>query len=166
MNDGWVYVKPPRSIQSAVVSLGLAIDKDHLAADGIDTDPHVTIVYKLLETSPVSVFKAVKNRKPVVAKIGELGIFENDDFDVLKFEIASSQLRDLNRSITESCLVETLYPTYRPHMTVAYLKKGEGKQYVSAKTKLPGLSFVCEELFFRLHQKNGLIRIKLNRGLV
>ena len=62
---------------------------------------------------------------------GKVSLFEtNPDFDVVKVEVKSEDLRRLNKKVSESQPVTDTHPTYRPHATIAYVKKGKGARYV------------------------------------
>ena len=56
-------------------------------------------------------------------------IFTNDDYDVVKIDVSGSELHQLNKKL--QVLPHTNnYPKYQPHVTIAYVKKGQGKKYV------------------------------------
>jgi len=66
---------------------------------------------------------AVSGEGPATAKLGRMSIFENEDFNVLKLEIDSSDLHRLNDEVTNNIECTTTYPVYHPHVTIAYLDK-------------------------------------------
>lgn len=97
---------------------------------GLEIDPHVTVLYGLhKEVSLEDIKAAMAGINTVALKISSLGIFENEEFDVLKLDIESDDLSKLNKSLAK--LPHTnKYPEYHPHLTLGYLKPGTGKQYV------------------------------------
>lgn len=96
---------------------------------GREVEPHVTIKYGLTESyNPFQIEQIVKNIKPFPIYLGKMDIFENDKFDVIKFNIDGRELRKLNELFSRFPN-EDQYPVYRPHMTLAYVKKGYGKKY-------------------------------------
>jgi 2'-5' RNA ligase len=59
-----------------------------------------------------------------------MSLFENDEYDVLKFNVISNDLAKLNKLMKGNFEYTSNYPNYIPHLTIAYLKKGEGKKYI------------------------------------
>lgn len=97
---------------------------------GIEDDPHITVLYGLHSEIGVDKIKEmVHDVSEIEFKLTGLTLFENKEFDVLKFDIDSDSLSELNERMT-SLPHTTDYPEYHPHMTVAYLKSGMGKKYV------------------------------------
>ena len=97
---------------------------------GLETEPHVTLLYGL--HSNVGLDKV----EPIVCeptystvKAHNASLFENDKYDVLKFDIKGDQLAEVNSKLKQFPFTSD-FPDYHPHMTVAYLKKGMGKKYV------------------------------------
>jgi 2'-5' RNA ligase len=100
---------------------------------GRETEPHVTILYGLHASIPDSDIKElIDNIKPSKLVLKEISIFENDKFDVVKFDVtgvSKGRVSKLNKKFTE--LPHTTdYPDYHPHTTIAYVKSGMGKKYV------------------------------------
>lgn len=62
-------------------------------------------------------------------EVNGLDCFYNKDYDVLKMDIKSEKLNELN-NLAKKLPNTSTYPDYRPHITVAYLTKGNGKNYV------------------------------------
>lgn len=96
---------------------------------GVETDPHITVLYGLTEHAPEKVAAIFATKKPITVTLGKLSVFEGKDYDVLKVDVHGKDLHDLNSEIAKLPNEQT-HPTYQPHLTIAYLKKGEGKQYV------------------------------------
>ena len=104
---------------------------------GREDEPHITSLYGLHGSGddPAAVAGAVENHGPVKARVGKLSVFSNPDarYDVLKAEIHSPALHGLNgrlRGLEHS----SDFPDYKPHLTLAYLKKGAGAQFVGRNT--------------------------------
>jgi hypothetical protein len=107
---------------------------------GRETEPHITVRYGLAIDDP-ALLKDLSSLPPIDAKFGEVSIFENDKYDVVKVEIKSKSLRSANKKVGDLVDVpgET-FTDYQPHATIAYVKKGEGKKYVGDKS-LEGMAF-------------------------
>lgn len=97
---------------------------------GLETEPHCTLLYGLHEEVTVEQITAIVtkyNYGQIMAH--NMSVFENDKFDVLKFEVSSSYLKKINADL-QSLPHTSTYPDYKPHITVAYLKPGTGAKYV------------------------------------
>ncbi|HWB60936.1 MAG TPA: sigma-70 family RNA polymerase sigma factor, partial [Chthoniobacteraceae bacterium] len=120
---------------------------DHeLAGRGREDQPHVTARYGLRkEVTPEDVRKAVGGSGAVKFTTGKLSKFEGKDFDVLKADVASPGLHKLNERLGELPHHESDYPTYQPHVTIAYLRKGEADKYVG-DDRFEGKDFYSDTL--------------------
>ena len=113
------------------------INKDYLFEPeneryGIETDPHITILYGIHkdvdDDQVISMFSDIKKSDFDLESTG-IDCFYNKDYDVLKMNVKSDKLNELNRLATELPHTST-YPDYRPHITIAYLTKGMCNRYV------------------------------------
>jgi len=126
------------------------IDADHIYDEpghGIETEYHITVKYGL----HCQKYSSLKNKVqlvPVKFKIKDLSLFENENYDVLRFGITSSDLQKLNKEVCDNLDYTDSYPTYCPHSTVAYLKPGCGKKYINKKTELVGKTFESDKYVF------------------
>lgn len=107
---------------------------------GKETTPHATILYGLhgdIEDEDVEAIIDEVTKPDIELK--KVSMFENDKFDVLKFDVESDDLNKYNKMFTK--LPHTnKYPDYHPHTTIAYLKKGAGDKYVKLLNKREPLS--------------------------
>lgn len=98
---------------------------------GLETDPHVTVLYGLhsnvTDSDVQSIVDQIDGGK-LKLKISGVGVFENKDFDVVKFNIESHYLHQVN-SMFRTLPYSSDYPDYKPHITIAYVKPGTGKKY-------------------------------------
>lgn len=107
------------------------IDESTLAENGIELEPHVTVLYGFnLGFDPEKVKDFWKGS--IRFSVGTLKRFENPDkgYDVLVFGVESSGFRTLNGQMTKS-LKDEITPSehkFNPHMTVAYVKPGTNKE--------------------------------------
>jgi len=99
---------------------------------GYEKEPHITILYGLHhdEINKEELYEKIKELIcPVTVKIENIDIFENDEFDVVKFNVpAINQLKEYHKEFLKFPNTQT-FSGYKPHMTIAYVKKGEGKKY-------------------------------------
>lgn len=102
---------------------------------GLEHEPHTTVLFGFHddEVDYEDVIQEVREScsKPLRVEIKGASCFENEKFDVLKFDVDGEDLHRLNGVMRESFPYTNDYPDYHPHMTIAYLKPGMGKKYVS-----------------------------------
>lgn len=103
---------------------------------GREKDPHITIKYGLTKSySPTQIQDIIRGRKPFMVEIRGINIFENDEYDVVKFDVDGKELRELNQ-VFSKLPNEDEHPEYHPHMTLAYVKKGHGDKYKKSIGKI------------------------------
>ena len=97
---------------------------------GLEDEPHCTLLYGLHEEVSDSAVQAITDKHNFSeCRISEVSLFENADFDVLKFNVSGDSIHECNEEL--ATLPHTnKYPDYHPHLTVAYLLPGTGKKYV------------------------------------
>lgn len=100
---------------------------------GIETEPHVTILYgfhsKVNANDVFNTYKENFELKPIEISVEGISIFENEEFDVVKMDVSSKVLTKMNKVMRELPNTST-HPKYHAHITIAYVKKGRGKDYV------------------------------------
>lgn len=101
---------------------------------GFETEPHVTLLFGLHQEVTDEEVKSVINKfrfKPI--KLSKLSMFDNPDYDVLKFDIADDGgghiLYEANKEFKKFPHTSN-FPDYHPHMTVGYLKSGKGEKWI------------------------------------
>jgi len=117
-----------------------SIDKEDLQGKGLEDESHVTLLYGLHsdEIADEDVMKICCEPIYPQVRLHNVSLFENPEFDVLKFDAESPMLTEVNRKLVKLPHTSN-FPDYHPHATIAYLKPGTGKKYVKAFT---GQSFV------------------------
>lgn len=116
---------------------GLGIEESNLYEPGnerygIETDPHLTILYGInKDVSDEKVLEMFSNIKKSDFDIFVDGIdcFYGKDYDVLKMNVKSNKLNELNKLATQLPHTST-YPDYKPHITIGYFLKGKSNEYV------------------------------------
>ena len=98
---------------------------------GLERNPHVTVVYGLpYETKWEEVRRHLPAADEYEGLLVGIGMFNNEKYDVLKYNIVSESLTEANHAMMSSFEVVNDYPDdYKPHATIAYLKPGKGKKY-------------------------------------
>ena len=88
---------------------------------------------------------------------GDITIFEQDEYDVVKFDIHSDKLKKLNDTMRFRFEYTNNHPDYHAHMTIAYVKKWLGAKYVKENIKqvpLFGSKYIYSD---HEHNKTNLI---------
>lgn len=105
---------------------------------------HITIAFGINIQTDINLIKEIVRNRPSYFQITELSLFENENFDIIKFDIMSSDLRILNYIIKSKMEVKSTFNEYHPHLTVAYVPKGMGIELIARLNKL-----LYEEINFR-----------------
>jgi 2'-5' RNA ligase len=97
---------------------------------GKEKEPHVTILYGLHNDIPDKDIEKeiLKIKKPSI-KFKGVSVFKNEKFDVLKFDVESEDMNELNKKFREFPYTST-YDKYTPHSTIAYLKPNTSEKYL------------------------------------
>ena len=100
---------------------------------GYETESHITLLYGIhpKEINKEEIFEYLKSIKSLELEIDNVSIFENDKFDVVKFDIKpTKELLKIRKYLIENIKNTQSFDGYHPHMTIAYVKKGEGEKYI------------------------------------
>ena len=102
---------------------------------GLEDRPHVTIKYGINDVNPTDTMRQVIG-SDITFTLGTISKFENELFDIIKVDIDSDCLSQLNNNITENIECTDSFPDYVPHCTIAYVDKGShnhllGNDYLS-----------------------------------
>lgn len=119
---------------------------------GRETDIHVTVKFGLHEAQPgKELLRILEETQPFEIEVGPCTLFENEKFDVVKFDVDSEGLRALNARISELPNSDS-HPEYHPHMTVAYVTKGTCGELIGKPladpTYEPDLRFLVDRVTF------------------
>lgn len=121
----------PPDVAARVKAMAAKIPDEHLAEDGREDDPHVTVKYGLHADGPDEALQALAGEGPARMTLGKTSLFPasgDHQYDVVKLDVDSPDLHRMNAKLAKLPHTDT-HPTYRPHVTVAYVKPGMGKKY-------------------------------------
>ena len=103
---------------------------------GRETDTHVTIKFGFTEHYTIEEMRdLLKDITSFVIKFGEISIFKNDKFDVVKIDVESNTLNRLNKQFSK-LPNEDEHPNYHAHCTLAYVDPGRGSDFVNKNKKI------------------------------
>jgi 2'-5' RNA ligase len=159
-NFSSVQVRLDDETSKQVLDFADSIPDELIGPDGRETRPHITIKYGL-HTDDVEKVKALPLPKKITAVMGKTSLFSNADADVLKIEINSPDLVNLNKIIRENLENTDTFPDYIPHATIAYLKPAHGKAYVN-DSRFEGKKLVFDFIEFSPKGNNIYIPIPLS----
>ncbi len=140
----------PDETAAKVKALGAKIPDEDLAADGRETQPHVTVKFGLHGNDPEAVRALLADEKPITVKMGKTSHFkgvEGGTADAVKVDVDSPELHALNAKIADAVPNTDTYPEYVPHATVAYVKPGLGEKY-SGSDALEGHEVTVDHVTF------------------
>lgn len=98
------------------------IPDNALAGDGKEPDLHVTLLPNI-KTGSLEEIESFLPKSPIVIELGQISRFEQADYDVLKIEVHSDELMELNCKLQEE-IPNAVDFEYTPHVTLAYIKNG------------------------------------------
>ena len=98
------------------------------------------------DTKSDRVRDTIQGEPAVNGELGRTAIFETPTHDVVHLQVHSDDLHRLNRKLSVLPHTDT-QPSYCPHVTLAYVKKGLGQKYIG-RADLEGTPFKADELTF------------------
>lgn len=135
------------------IDLDAVISQDDLIDDGVIKDSHITIVYdkesKMSKDNILSdVEESLGDRFPALNELLKdsykfkvndvmyLEVFYTDDKDVIVLRLKDNNqlfqaLSDVHYHMLNKYSITTDYPEYKPHLTLAYVAKGEADKYLT-----------------------------------
>lgn len=120
---------------------------------GLETEPHVTVIFGIVDDYDNVVDFCKENLNSVNVNLTKVSCFENE-FDVLKYEVESEGLSEFNELLKTAFKCDITYPDYKPHVTLAYLKKGKAKKYIDGDYDFPKIELNSDECMFTYPEDN------------
>ena len=125
---------------------------------GRENDIHITVKYGFISNSPNRVINILKDYEPFDITLGSVTLFEKEDFDVVKIDVFSPILNQINKAVSKLPNTDT-YLIYKPHVTIAYVKHGAYNHLNNLDFQ--GIKFKVNELEFSRCMNEGNDIIKL-----
>lgn len=115
---------------------------------GREYESHVTINYGIKDESPKNIKKILSKQKSFYIECGKISVFNCDKFDVIKIEVESPELRRINKIVSEEIdIITNVFNAYRPHATIAFLKKSNGDKFIG-NSEFVGNRILVDRLIF------------------
>lgn len=131
-----------------VMEFGRALipDEDLVDVTARENEPHVTVLYGLHTANPDDIREIIEGEPAFAVEVGKVRIFRQDDRDVVYVEAFSESFQRLHDKLSVLTHTST-HPTYTPHITLAYVKKGAADKH-EGRADLEGTSFPVTSLMF------------------
>lgn len=128
---------------------------------GREDEIHITLLYGIHSQNPQKTNLLMRRQFSFEIELGQVSIFTtNDDFDVVKIEVISPSLFYLHNILKNNIFNTICYANYRPHVTIAYIKKNLHRGLIGKKY-FDGWRWTASSLIFS--SKDGLkTPIRLN----
>lgn len=147
-------VDVPRKIANQIIQWGNKNIHDSILFQnddkslGREDEVHATVLYGIHSEYPSKTKRTLKEEKPIKIKLGKVKAFTNPDkFDVIIVDVISEDLNKINTILRDKVPFTNKYDEYRPHVTIAYVEKGEGEKFVGDDS-FEGEEFVCDYIVF------------------
>lgn len=136
-------------------------DEDLSIEDGRESNPHVTVFFGLNRDVTIrDVRSIVSTFTPFDVTFGNVSLFQtNEKFDVVKVEVESNILRELNKALS-ALPNSNSHTDYNPHLTLAYVLPGEGRKYIYMANELKGKIYHVSSIIFSRADKS-VVEIQL-----
>lgn len=126
---GCLMARLPEALAKKVRAFALSIPSDWIKHDdgesGIEGDVHVTVKYGIHTQDLADVSAAISEVMPFWIRLGRISSFHSPEAVVLKIGVQSPELFRFNKLVCNRLEHTNTFPVYKPHVTVAYLKKDE-----------------------------------------
>lgn len=98
---------------------------------GLEVETHVTIAPCLdNDTNLEELKKLLYPLNNYSVMLSNVSMFENDECDVLKCDVICPTLYSTNQKIASCFTLNTEFKVYKPHITIAYVKKGTCREFL------------------------------------
>lgn len=108
---------------------------------GLQKNPHITLLYPIEDTNYSIIKKVIDENLPnsykegINLKIRSVEVFKSNDYDILHFKIQTNDtLEKFVKSLKSVIPNKCKHKIYKPHITIAYLKKGTADKYIKKES--------------------------------
>jgi SPP1 gp7 family putative phage head morphogenesis protein len=151
--DSFVFISPKIANEDLFIDLTKGLK-------GIEDDPHITILYGLHseEITDEAVERIFTDYSLIEAKFTKLKVIDNPEkpYEVLVWEVESEELVKLNEQLRALPHTNN-FPEYKPHATIAYLKKGAGQKYITETLLKVYFNFHLSKILYSKPDKSRLV---------
>lgn len=123
-----LQINLPPAIDDAIVKFAATIPDAQLAEGGRATQPHLTVKQGLMTRRPDDAVALVAGEKTFSVTFGRTHVFETADHDIVHVDVSSERLMVLHDALS-TLLHRDPHASYHPHVTIAFVKPGQGAAY-------------------------------------
>lgn len=160
-NFSSVHINLPETLSKEIIAWGKEkiSDNDIFVSQnepsfGREDEIHTTILYGIHSEKAEKVRKIIEQEKPILVKLKKIEVFiNNPKFDVVVIDVVSDDLSRINQLLSKDIPYTNNYGKYKPHVTIAYVKKDKGWNYRGIN-KWDGIDFCMDYATFS--SKNGI----------
>lgn len=135
------------------------LEVEDLAPKGIERDPHISVFYGIKNTVPMLDIQKIVSNAEYVLEIDRFEIFDTPKGDVLvmrpKENASLEAIRNIHAEIEHTVPTVSEFQDYKPHITVAFLKKGLGAKYIGKLSKYLPKNVVTRSLKVSTYTDDG-----------
>lgn len=146
------------------------INPDNLSGlpnKGYDKSPHITLATGIIDEAPEKAFKLLEKQGPFTVNLGAVDKFPKLEkgYDVLKINVESPILHDLNSGILNNLEVNDPIKPFNPHITLAYVKPFSCDEILGLD-HFEGMEIPIDAYVYSDRQKGGkMVRLKKGKPL-
>lgn len=113
---------------------------------GREDHTHVTVKYGLTTIDPKKIEDIVCDVEPFEIELGDVILFKQPEYHVVVIKVKGPKLHQLHKKISKLKNVDK-WPTYRPHITVAYVQPGTA-DHLNGNKKFNGTKITVDKVQF------------------
>lgn len=168
-NQTYIIAEPPENLSDDIISWGVDnIDDDIIYEDEYEQETfgrekfiHLSILPNIDANNRRELRETISMARRCQCTLGATRCFtQNAKFDVVYIEVVDFGVHVLHQYLSKSVLHERLFPTYIPHITLAYVNKGCGEKFV-ANRYFCGKNFQIDELVISYEMGKVKEKVKL-----
>lgn len=131
------------------------IDIEDLSEKGLEEWAHCTVLYGIHDWDEPTekVKKLIMQFEPPEVELGKISLFQNENFDVVKIDVDSSDLAKMNKYLIDNLHSTVKFQEYHAHVTIAYVKPGAGKKYEGMNIAIPQNKLTLKKVVYSTSEK-------------
>lgn len=134
------------------------LEGNELTPAGPEFDTHLTIRYGVDKFEPLKIKSLIRDFEPITVRIVDIDCFpDTKDGAAVFFKVEpSDELLRLRQTIEDNCeCCEPTFPDYKPHITIAFVKKEMWEDVVAKLRKMYTFPFEIIADNFTISEATG-----------
>jgi 2'-5' RNA ligase len=146
---GFLFVPVEGSAERIATEGKAMIDPAHLTGDGLESEPHITILHAVAER-PHETADAIKAIGKFTYTVGKLETFTHDDGTAHVYvSVSSPELRQAYLTCERSLAHMPSQHSFNPHITLGVIDKKHAKKYQGRQLSVTGAVVNVHRLVYR-----------------